>query len=331
MKGPAFWYAREGREAAPLTRLLLTPFALLYRAAGRARMRGATPERAPVPVICVGNVTLGGAGKTPVARAILARLRARGVDAHSLSRGHGGSLKGPLRVDPAAHTYREVGDEPLLLARDGAAWIARDRPAGACAAAEAGAQAIVMDDGFQNPSLHKDLSILVIDAAAPYGNAHVFPAGPLREPVKDALARADAVVLMAPGADFAPDLHRLGLKDFPGPVLTAWLEPEGAPPSDPLVAFAGIGRPEKFFDTLRAAGGEVVEEGVFPDHHPYRESHLTWLARVARERGARLITTEKDFVRLPRSLRDRVVAFPVKARFADEAALDALLNSVMKT
>lgn len=329
MRGPAFWYARHGREAAPLTRALLTPFALLYREAGRMRARRAAPQTAPVPVICVGNVTLGGAGKTPVARAILARLRARGVDAHALSRGHGGSLKGPVRVDPAAHSYREVGDEPLLLARDGAAWIARDRAAGARMAAQAGAQAVVMDDGFQNPSLRKNLSILVIDAAKPYGNGRVFPAGPLREPVRDALARADAVVLMAPQADYMPDLRQLGLRNFHGPVLTAWLAPVGAPPAGPLVAFAGIGRPEKFFDTLRAAGGEVVEEGMFPDHHPYQARDLAFLVREADKAGARLITTEKDHVRLPEPVRARTEAFAVEARFGDPAALDALLGGAL--
>lgn len=329
MRGPAFWYARHGREAAPLARALLAPLALLYREAGRMRLRRARPQSAPAPVICVGNVTLGGAGKTPVVRAILARLRARGVEAHALSRGHGGSLAGPLRVDAAAHSYREVGDEPLLLAQGGAAWIARDRAAGARAAAAGGAQVIVMDDGFQNPSLRKDLSILVIDAEKPYGNGRVFPAGPLREPLRDALARADAVLLMAPQADYTPDMRQLGLRDFSGPVLTAWLEPAAAPPSGSLVAFAGIGRPEKFFDTLRAAGGDVVEEGMFPDHHPYAERDLDWLARAAQARGARLVTTEKDHVRLPDPIRARTAAFAVEARFGDEAALEALLSRAL--
>jgi tetraacyldisaccharide 4'-kinase len=327
MREPWFWRSRS--PAARAATLLLTPAAIAYQAGHRLLWAATAVERAPVPVICVGNATLGGAGKTPFAMLAAELLREEGVTAHFVTRGYGGALTGPVAVDPDRHNADDVGDEALLLARRAPAVVSRNRLAGARLAAANGAQAIVMDDGFQNPSLRKDLSILVIDAAAPYGNAHVFPAGPLREPVKDALARADAVVLMAPRADYAPDLHRLGLKDFAGPVLTAWLAPAAAPPSGPLVAFAGIGRPQKFFDTLRAAGGEVVEEGMFPDHHPYRESHLKWLERIAAARGARLITTEKDFVRLPQSLRDRVTAFPVEARFADEGALDGLLRGAM--
>ncbi len=334
MTPPAFWYASEGREAARMTRALLAPLSWLYGMAGAWRIRRARPVHAPVPVICIGNVTLGGAGKTPVARAMLAHLRARGVAAHALSRGHGGRLRGPVRADPASHSYRDVGDEPLLLARDGAAWIARDRPAGALAAAKAGAGAVVMDDGFQNPSLHKALSLLVIDAVRPYGNGKVFPAGPLREPLSAALARADAVVLMrgvsGEGADdpAAPDLSELGLDGFSGPVLTAHLAPLAPPPPGPLIAFAGIGWPQKFFDALRDAGGEISEAASFPDHHPYAESDLAWLARAAEERGATLITTEKDYVRLPPLMRARARTFAVEARFDDPDAFAALLARV---
>ncbi len=329
MRAPAFWYAREGREAAPLTRAMLTPLSWLYRAGADLRRRRATPFDPGVPVICVGNVTLGGAGKTPVARAILSRLRAGGVEAHALSRGHGGRETGPLRVDPAAHEWSEVGDEPLLLARTAPAWIARAREDGARAAAAAGAQAIVMDDGFQNPGLTKTLSLLVIDAEAAYGNGRVFPAGPMRETLAAALSRADAVVLMTPGPAFAADPARLGLSGFDGPVLRAWLAPAAPPPDGPLVAFAGIGRPQKFFDTLRATGGEIVEETGFPDHHPFSEGDLDWLAASARERGATLITTEKDHVRLPAEMRDSVGVLPVEARFADDTALGTLLERVM--
>ena len=326
MSGPAFWDAVEGREAAKLTRTLLSPLAWLYASAGTARHRRAQPESVAAPLICIGNVTMGGAGKTPVARAVLAVLRARGVAAHALSRGYRGRLKGPVQVDPAAHSVHDVGDEPLLLAQDGSAWIARDRVAGARAAVAAGAQAIVMDDGFQNPSLRKDLSILVIDAARPYGNLHVFPAGPLREPVAAGLARADAVVLMLPSLDYAPDMRSLRLEGFEGPVLTAHLAPLGFPPPGPLVAFAGIGRPEKFFDTLRTAGADIVNEAHFPDHHFYSGADLRDLVRLAERHRAALITTEKDHVRLPENMRRQVSAFPVTARFADPVSLEALVT-----
>jgi len=318
MRAPEFWSGQaQGRDAAPLLRAALTPLSWLYAGVGSARMAMAKPWRAPATVICIGNVSVGGVGKTPVVRAVRAALAARGVAAHTLSRGHGGRHAGPLQVDPARHCAADVGDEPLLHARDGPAWIARDRAAGARAAVAAGAQAIVMDDGFQNAALAKDLAIIVVDAAQGFGNGAVLPAGPLREPVGSALARADAVVLMGEGpAD--PRLAGIG-------VLHAAIAPLGAAPPGPLVAFAGIGRPQKFFDTLSACGGDVVDCIPFADHHPYTDSDLTFLRRLADERGARLVTTEKDHIRLPESLRSAIFALPVAARFADSDALDALL------
>ncbi len=243
MKAPHFWSAGldpKSREAAPLTRALLTPLAWLYLWGLNRKLVSAVPETAPVPVICIGNLTTGGAGKTPVAEAIRRRISALGLRAATLSRGHGGREPGPLKVNPEAHTFREVGDEPLLLAASGEAWIGRDRPAAARAMADAGVQAVLMDDGHQNPSLKKDFTFVAIDAGAPFGNGHVLPKGPLREPVAAGLARAGAVILMGDGPVPAA-VTRSGK-----PVLRARLEAAAPVPAGPLVAFAGMGRPEKF-------------------------------------------------------------------------------------
>jgi tetraacyldisaccharide 4'-kinase len=326
MRPPEFWRAdARGRDAGLALRALLTPLSWAYAFAAAHRMRSTISRHAPVPVACIGNLTVGGAGKTPIARAVRARL---GPGAHTLSRGYGGRVQGPLRVTPDMDA-REVGDEPLLHARDGAAWIARDRFAGAMAAAQAGAHAIVMDDGFQNPGLAKDLSIIAVDPEYGVGNGQVFPAGPLRERLAGALARADAVVLLhgfkSPDAQpAAPDW----LDGFAKPILHARLEPAGITPEGMLVAFAGLARPEKFFDTLAAMGAQLAEAVPFPDHHPYSEEDLNLLVRMAEERSAHLITTEKDAARLSPEWRARVAVLPVAARFADEAALDALLAPI---
>lgn len=325
MRQPEFWRAdAAGRDAALALRALLTPLSWAYAAVAAHRLRTTTPRHAAVPVICVGNITVGGAGKTPVTRAIRARL---GPAAHTLSRGYGGRVAGPLRVTPDMDA-REVGDEPLLHARDGGAWIARDRLAGARAAAQAGAHAIIMDDGFQNPALAKDLSILVFDPDYGVGNGRVLPAGPLREPLHRGLARADAVVFLHNLAEAETPMAHDWLAGFDKPVLRARIAPAAPPPAGPLVAFAGLARPEKFFDTLEAAGGTLVEAVPFPDHHPYGEDDTALLTRLAEERAATLITTEKDFVRLSPAFRRGIAALPVAARFDDEAALDALLAPI---
>jgi tetraacyldisaccharide 4'-kinase len=325
MRPPEFWRADVGgRDAALVLRMLLTPLSWAYAAAAAHRFRSSVTRHAPVPVVCVGNLTVGGAGKTPLARAIRSRL---GPHAHTLSRGYGGRVAGPLRVTPDMDA-REVGDEPLLHARDGEAWIAHDRLAGALAAVQAGAHAIVMDDGFQNGSLAKDLSLVAVDPEYGVGNGQVFPAGPLRERLADGLARADAIVMLhssdAGGAAPAPDW----LADFAKPILHAALHVSGEVPQGKLVAFAGLARPEKFFDTLAGAGAEVTEAVPFDDHHPYSEDDLGVLAQMAEERGAALITTEKDAARLTPEWRARIAVLPVSAHFADEAALDALLAPI---
>ncbi|OQW57455.1 MAG: hypothetical protein A4S17_04405 [Proteobacteria bacterium HN_bin10] len=320
MRPPEFWSANpSGRDAAWTLRMLLTPVSWAYAAAAEHRIRSTVSRHAPVPVVCIGNLTVGGAGKTPITRAIRSKL---GPHAHTLSRGYGGRAIGPLRVTPDMDAG-EVGDEPLLHAIDGPAWIARDRFAGAMAAAQAGAHVILLDDGFQNPTLAKDLSIVAVDPGFGIGNGQVFPAGPLRERLASGLARADAIVMLG---ELTQDAS--WLDEFSKPVLFAKLVPAAPPPSGRLLAFAGLARPEKFFDTLEAAGGDVEEGVPFADHHPYSENDLRLLMQLADERGAQLITTEKDAARLSPEWRARVAVLPVTATFDDETALDALLEPI---
>jgi tetraacyldisaccharide 4'-kinase len=255
---PEFWAGRG------LLSSLLLPLAWGYAAGAAAREAWTRPYRAGVPVVCVGNLVAGGAGKTPVALALAARLAASGTVPHILSRGYGGSLAGPVRVDRARHGAAETGDEPLLLAEAAPTWVARDRVAGATAAIAAGATVLLLDDGLQNPRLAKTLSLLVVDGATGFGNGRVLPAGPLREPVARGLARADHVVLL--DDDAAGVLPLLQRK----PVLRARLVAQnGADFADRAVlAFAGIGRPAKFFTSLAATGARLVARHAFPDHHP---------------------------------------------------------------
>lgn len=324
MRPPEFWKADvSGRDSAGMLRALLTPVSWAYAAVAAHRYRNTITRHASVPVVCIGNLTVGGAGKTPLTRALRAKL---GPNAHTLSRGYGGRVEGPLRVTPDMDA-REVGDEPLLHAHDGPAWVARDRYAGALAAAQAGAQAIIMDDGFQNAALGKDLSLIAVDPQFGIGNGEVFPAGPLRERLDDGLGRADAIVMLHNTAGDAPVEHEW-LSDFTKPILHAALKPLSEVPHGKLVAFAGLARPEKFFDTLTSLGGEVTEAVPFDDHHLYAEEDLSVLAQIAEERGAQLITTEKDAARLSSEWRMRVAVLPVTAHFADEAALDALLEPI---
>ena len=300
MRRPDFW------DADGLLPRLLSPLSLAWSAAGAVRFALAKPYRASIPVICVGNLVAGGAGKTPVAIDLAQRLGAAVV-----TRGYGGSIAGPVRV--AGEDFTQVGDEALLLARVAPTWVARDRAAGIGAAAEAGATSVVLDDGFQNPSIAKDVSLVVVDG---FGNGRVMPAGPLREPVRRGLERADAIVLMR-GPE---EPGHLGER----PVLRARIEPVngGAFAGRRLVAFAGIGRPEKFFHTLETLGADLVARRSFPDHHPYREAELSAMRRT----DATLVTTAKDAVRLPPTLRSEVEVLEVRLVWDDEAALASLLR-----
>ncbi len=329
---PRWWYAESGGSV--ILRVLLTPASWVWAWATERRIANATPVNVGCPVICIGNVTMGGAGKTPVAREVLRRLRAAGVDAHGLSRGYGGSLKDATRVDPAVHLAGDVGDEPLMLARDFPFWVARDRVAGARAARAAGAQAIVLDDGHQNPNLVKALSLVVVDGETrgkewPFGDCSIFPAGPMREDLWAGLDRADAIVVLLPSDLDEVDPRLMDL--FEGRrVLAAQLQPAADPPSGPQLGFAGVAKPWKVERALKAAGCDLVDFAPFPDHAPYTPSDLAFLQTRADTLGAGLVTTEKDWVRLSPEWRAKVAAWPVRAQFADDDALDALLERVLR-
>ena len=328
MRPPEFWNHRHGRDAAPMIRTLLKPLSWIYAKAAARRLATTESLNVGVPVICVGNATLGGTGKTPIAAYLLKSLRRLKIDAHGLTRGYGGQEKGPIPVQKK-HSAADVGDEPLLLARHAPIWVAAGRDEGARAARSHGASVIIMDDGHQNPQLEKTLSLLVVDAETGFGNGCVFPAGPLREDLGAALSRADAVILMKPEPDFEIDeTLRTQLKGQL--VIPAYLAPQAAPPQGKLYAFAGIGRPNKFFDSLRRNGGNIVEEVPFADHYKYKDSDIESLFVLASEYEASLITTEKDYVRLPHGYRKGVHAWPVHAVFEDELTLRRLLHPIIE-
>ena len=330
MRAPAFWDAPAG-PLPPLARALV-PLSWLWQGVHRLRWAMGRPEPVAAPVVCVGNAVAGGAGKTPVALAIGRLLAVRGLRPHFVTRGTGGREPGPLRVEPGVHTADAVGDEARLLAVEAPTWVARDRAAGARAAVDAGAGTVILDDGFQSPNVVKNVSLLVADAVFGFGNGRVVPAGPLREPVASALARATAVVVLE--TEGAPPAADLGvLSGLPVPVLAARLaatdESRRRLGGAQAVAFAGIGRPAKFFATLAALGCTINAQRAFPDHHRFRESELAALLREADGRGARLVTTAKDHVRLPPEVRARVEVLDVEVRFEDPAAMEAVLAPVL--
>ena len=326
MRAPHFWSAGldpQSRAAAPLTRALLTPFSAAYQTITARRIANGPHSKLPVCVICVGNLTSGGSGKTPIVQALRRQLLDKGLKAASLSRGYGGRLKGPIAVDPQTHSANDVGDEPLMLAASGESWISRDRHTGGLAMVDAGVEAIIMDDGHQNPQLAKNLSLVVIDSHAPFGNGYVLPKGPLREPPKAGLARADAVVLMGDG----PTPHAVTASGVS--VLRAKLVQTLPVPSGPVFAFAGIGRPARFFDSLRKAGADVQDMLGFPDHHTYSARDIMRLRALAEAHGYTLVTTRKDYVRLSEADREGILPIDVQAQFEDQSALEKLLAAVL--
>jgi len=317
MRAPSFWDKRDWRSA------VLSPAAAVYSAVRRALRRRTKGFEASVPVICIGNLTAGGAGKTPTAIKVIQILLEKGVSVHAVSRGYGGSEVGPLAVEVGKHNAALVGDEPLLIASYAPTWVARDRAAGVRAAISAGAKMIVLDDGFQNTSVRKDLSLVVVDGGYGFGNGRCIPAGPLREPVEEGMARADAVILIGDTKEPWPDV-------FHGkPVLRGSFQPrysgielDGAR----VLAFAGIGRPEKFFQTVREQGATIVDSEAFPDHHIYNRAIVERLITRAEAQDLMLVTTEKDAVKLPRETLGKIWPVPVDLILDDKDRLEYLLS-----
>ena len=325
MRAPEFW--TSGRGPWPH---LLAPAGWIYGAAGKLERILTRPRKTVIPIICVGNLTAGGTGKTPVALTLARILAPKGIAPGFLTRGYGGKARGPLAVDPDTHDAALVGDEALLLAATAPTWIADKRKTAIGGLIDAGIGCIVLDDGHQDPALAKDVSMVVVDGETGFGNGCCIPAGPLREPVGAGLARADAVIVM--GED------RAGVRDQVArirpalPVLAAHLVPSpGAADlkGRRVFAFAGIGRPEKFRATLLQIGADLQGFRAFPDHHPYSADEISLLLGAAKATDALAVTTAKDRVRLPAPARAEVTVVEVAAVFDDEAALWALMGAAV--
>ncbi|KRE18046.1 hypothetical protein ASE63_02340 [Bosea sp. Root381] len=324
MRAPGFWWRPPGALAR-----LLSPLGRLYGAITLQRMRRAGTD-AGIPVICVGNFVAGGAGKTPTSIALAAMLARHGETPFVLMRGYGGSLAGPVEVDAAYHAAHAVGDEPLLMARHARTVVARDRVAGASLARALGASVIVMDDGLQNPALAKRLRLAVVDGAGGAGNGYCLPAGPLRAPLAGQLAQTDAVLVIGAGAageEVAAAATEAGVA-----TLTARLQPSPEAKArlseQAVLAVSGIGRPEKFADTLRQADARIVAERAFPDHHPYTAEDVAALVAQASELDCLIATTEKDMVKLgplwPHAERHRLLPVPVTLVFDEPGRIEAM-------
>ncbi|MFT4121156.1 tetraacyldisaccharide 4'-kinase [Bradyrhizobium sp.] len=323
MREPAFWY----RPRSPKSHIL-RPLGALYGLITARRMARKGFD-AGIPVICVGNYHVGGAGKTPTVLALTKLLRELGETPIVLSRGYGGRLKGPVMVDRARHTAADVGDEPLMMVRDVPVAVARDRLEGVALAKSQGATLILMDDGFQNPRIAKDAALIVIDGERGVGNGKVFPAGPLRAPLTMQLARTDALVLIGDG--HAADGVAAAIASRGKPVLRARIKPDAASLArlfgKPVLAFAGIGDPERFFRTLRAGNIDVARTRPFADHHMFSQAELAALAADAGREQLTLVTTEKDLARLRGmdGVPETIVPFAVQLEFDDPARLRQLI------
>lgn len=329
MSTPVFWY-RQKTSGEKLLKLALLPVSAVYGWVARKRFDLYFPVPMEKPVICVGNIVAGGAGKTPVSIALAELLKDKGYNPHLLTRGFGGTEAGPLQVSTGRDTAHDVGDEALLLVDAAPTWVAHNRPLGAQAAIDSGASIVVMDDGFQNPVIYKDISFVVIDGGVGFGNKAVMPAGPLREDLRTGLSRADAAIIVGEDKTGAAECIR---KRAEIPILHARLVPAGDNPDvrgKKIHGFAGIGRPRKFRETLEAEGAIIEGWNEFPDHYPYDEEDLQEILDEASKTDAVPMTTAKDFVRVPEAMRDRIQKFSVRLQWDDPNAVLPLIESILR-
>jgi len=329
MQPPDFW--KKPPNGTGVWPLILTPLSKLWQWADARRWQQGPHTKLGVPVICIGNVNLGGTGKTPTVIETVTRLTSMGKTPHIVSKGYKGQLIGPTKVDPATHTANDVGDEPLLLAAFAPTWIAKDRIVGARAAQTAGADVIVLDDGLQNPAMAKDLTILVVDVEMGFGNGQVVPSGPLRETIDSAVAKSDLLLTIGPQGDVHDAFRQKWEAVNKLPHVTSTITPlqtgmdwQGMS----VLAFAGIGRPEKFYNTLKDMGVVVKATRSFDDHQTIPTSLLTRLEKEAWEMGAQLVTTEKDAVRLPKEWQQKVLTVPVRLKIHDAEVYDKALEAI---
>ena len=331
LKDPRFWY-----ESSPsLLARGLRPFSWIFQAFGQCQSLWITPKEVPCPLICVGNLTVGGAGKTPTVLKIADILRSQKKSVHFLTRGYGGRLKEPVQVSLDHHTHEDVGDEALLLAQAAPTWVSADRYEGAKRAYESGASLIIMDDGFQNPSLTKNLNLVVVDSLRGVGNGLVLPAGPLRETLYKGLDRAQGVILIGSQKQAHESLKFFDNYLSQLPILKAQLRPTEASLEKfknnghrLYTAFCGIGNPEKFFTTLREISLNVLQTFSFPDHYPYTVQDIRSLVEKAQDAQSRLVTTRKDWVRLPLEYRSQVDVLDITLEFEDEASIASLIKTI---
>ena len=321
MKAPSFWNIKEGRDAAFVLRTLLVPFSWAYDYFTQKKLHETKPVKLTIPVISIGNLTLGGTGKTPMADLLASTLDG----AYIVSRGYGGNIKDAIIVNPQIHTAQDVGDEPLMLAATHNVAIGHDRVAAANLAVQNGAKAIILDDAHQNPAIKKDVSIVLIDGGVGFGNGFICPAGPLRERPEIGLKRADIVVWVGDKTLFEETLGKFNIKTIFAKIIPVTKQFSGK-----YLAFCGIGRPDKFGASLKELGVDVVDLIPFADHHFYTDDEMTHLKARAKELDAKLITTQKDIIRLTPSQKMDIETLEIKLEFENDGDVSEILNLLPK-